>query len=598
MIVSRALSRASLNESDLGPTSGGVRRQGARPRAVALATLLFAIGCGAATVAAIPTPQAPKPAAKRATLAPEASGARHAVATENGEASKIALEVLRAGGDAVDAAIAGAFALGVATPTACGIGGGGFAVVYRAKTRETFVIDFREVAPIAVDVAALDRRPLRPDERGHVVGVPGEPAGLHALHAKYGKRAFRDDVAPAIALARRGFSLTDHVRKGAAYKEKDLRALAPTLAVRVLGEGGPLPTGTRITRPDLADTLQAIADRGPKAFYEGAVAQAIVDAARSVGSPMTLEDLSRYAPKIRKPVRFTFGEREIFTMPPPSAGGVMLAQALRAHAILAAKDGRGLAADPLGSGAYLHRVAEIMRGALDDRAHSIGDPEANPVDVDALITDARLAARLAKIDPWSTKAPAELKVDEHGTSHLSVVDAEGNAVALTTTVNGPFGARLVAGTTGIMLNDELDDFGRSIDAIGVRPNVPRPGARPTSSMTPTIVIERGLPVAVLGGSGGYRIATSVTAVALAHLVFGQSPGDAVGLPRIHAAGAKLFVEETFAPEIFADLEKRGETLVKAEAMNAVQIVAVSRKGGKVELTAASDPRKGGVALAE
>lgn len=559
----------------------------ARARQVGSLALLALVGCG--TVATIPKP---KPAPARKTLAPEAVGAKYAVATENGEASRIALDVLRAGGDAVDAAVAGALALGVATPTACGIGGGGFAVVYRAKTKEVLVVDFRETGPAAIDAAALDRRPLPPSERGHVVGVPGEVAGLHLLVSKYGKKSWHDDVLPAVALAKNGFLMTAHVARGSKMVENELRTLAPALGVRMLAAAGPMPVGTRILRPELSTTLQAIADKGPRVFYEGAIAQSIVDAAHAVGGTLSMADLAAYQPKLRKPIRFTLGSREIVTMPPPSAGGLMLAETLRAHTL------KKLDAAPYGSAETTHFIAELMRGALDDRARFIGDPDATPVDVDALLADARLSQRLAKIDPWSTKPPVELRVDEHGTSHLSIVDAEGNAVALTTTVNGPYGSKIVAGDTGILLNDELDDFGKTIDAIGNKPNVPRPGARPTSSMTPTIVLENGLPVMVVGGSGGTRIASSVTLASVAHLVFGMSPGDAVGWPRIHPIGSKLLVEPTFSPTVVAELGKRGETVTTAEAINAVQMVAVDRKGGTVRFVAASDPRKGGVALAE
>jgi len=557
-------------------------------------SILALVGCGVVTTTTIPSP---KPAAAKKTLAPEATGSRFAVATENGEASRIALDVLRAGGDAVDAAAAAALALGVATPTACGIGGGGFAVVWRAKTREAFVVDFRETAPLAIDASALDRRPLPPAERGHVIGAPGEVAGLHLLVSKFGKKAWRDDVLPAVALAKNGFLMTAHVARGSQMVENELRTLAPALAVRMLAAAGPMPVGTRILRPELSTTLQAIADKGPRTFYEGAIAQSIVDAAHAVGGTLSMADLASYQVKLRKPIRFALGTREVITMPPPSAGGAMLAETLRAHVLLSGK-GKGLDAAPFGSAETTHTLAELMRGALDDRARFIGDPDATPVDVDALLADARLAQRLAKIDPWSTKSPVELRIDEHGTSHISIVDAEGNAVALTTTVNGPYGSKVIAGDTGILLNDQIDDFGKTIDAIGNKPNVPRPGARPTSSMVPTIVVENGLPVMVVGGSGGMRIASSVTLASVAHLVFGLSPGDAVGFPRVHPIGGKLLAEPTFSKAVVAELGKRGEIVSTAEAINAVQLVAVDRKGGTARLVAASDPRKGGVALAE
>lgn len=540
------------------------------------------VGCAVFT-----TSNVPRPTPAKHTLAPEAHGSKFAVATENGDASRIAIDVLRAGGDAVDAAVATALALGVATPTACGVGGGGFAVIYRAKTKEALVIDFREVGPAAIDAAALDRRPLPDAERGHLVGVPGEVAGLHAIHTKYGKRPWRDDVTPAANLAKSGFTFTAHVARGTHDLEKELRTLTPLLGKLLIG----VPVGTKVVRADLAATLQKIADQGPKAFYEGPIAQAMVDAVKGAGGTLTLEDLAAYKPKLRTAIRFKLGTREVITMPPPSAGGVMLAEVLRSFELM------GKAPKPAewGTADTMHTVAELMRGALDDRARWIADPDANPVDVNALIADARLKKRLAMIDPWSSKAPIDLRVEEHGTSHLSIIDGEGNAVALTTTVNNGFGAKIVAGDTGIVLNDQMDDFNKT---TGTTPNVPKPNAKPTSSMTPTIVLENGLPVMVAGGSGGMRIATSVTLVSLAHLVFGVSAGDAVGWPRIHQKGPKLTIEAATSPTVAAELAKRGEWVETAEAINAVQLVTAARNGGITFFSAASDPRKGGVALAE
>jgi len=560
-------------------TSDAVARKGVPAVLVALA-----VGCAAK---ALPTPA---PAKSKPTAAPQAEGQKHAVATEHEAASKIARDVLRLGGDAVDAAAAAALALGVATPTACGVGGGGFAVVFRQKTKEVYVLDFRETAPAGLDVTALDARPLPPDKRGHLVGVPGEIAGLAKLVQKFGKRSFREDVLPAAELAEQGFMLSAHVARAAGYFEKPLRALVPTLGARLLGGGGPLPVGTKVVREDLARTLHTIAQQGPKAFYDGPLSEAMVDAAKAVGGTLTRKDLADYAPKERKPLTLQMGARTLYTMPAPSSGGLMLAQAMVARAHLGAMK--------IDSGVYLHTVAELMRGSLDDRARFVGDPEATPYDLAPLYAEARMKARLAKISPDKTHPPVELRIDEHGTSHLSIVDAEGNAVALTTTVNGPFGAKIVAGDTGILLNDQLDDFGKTADAIEKKPNVPRAGARPTSSMTPTVVIEDGKVIAVAGGSGGPRIATSVTLVMLARLVFGAAPGDAVGWPRIHATGSKLLLEPSFGTELGDDLTKRGETVEVTDALNAVQLIVVEPRPTGRWLGAAADPRKGGLSLAD
>jgi gamma-glutamyltranspeptidase / glutathione hydrolase len=541
--------------------------------------VLLAVGC--ATVTNPP----PKPQPAKRTLAPEAHGRKFAVATENGDASRIAMEVLRAGGDSVDAAVAAALALGVATPMSCGIGGGGFAVVYRAKTRETYVIDFREVAPAGIDAEALAHRPLADNNRGHYIGVPGEVAGLHALATKYAKRPWRDDVMPAVNLAKNGFTLSSHLHRASRELDKELRTFMPTLASKLLDASGPLPIGTKVVRGDLSATLQKLAEQGPKAFYEGPIAQAMVDAAKSVGGTLSLDDLAKYQPKVRKAIRFKIGTREVITMPPPSAGGLMLAEVLRGHELMGKKGEWGTAET-------FHVTAELMRGAIDDRMQFIADPDAHPVDVNALFADERLKKRIAMIDPWSSKSGTELRIEDHGTSHLSIIDGEGNAIALTTTVNTGFGAKVIAGDTGIILNDQMDDFSNAA------PNLPKAGAKPTSSMTPTIVLENDVPVMVAGGSGGTRIATSVALVSLAHLWFGLSAGDAVGWPRIHQRALKLTVEPTMSPTVLAELAKRGESLETVEAVNAVQLVTVARGVSETLFSAAADPRKGGVALAE
>jgi gamma-glutamyltranspeptidase/glutathione hydrolase len=291
-------------------------------------------------------------------------------------------------------------------------------------------------------------------------------------------------------------------------------------------------------------------------------------------------------------------------MPAPSAGGLMLLEALTMYGA-----NRSSALVPLGFGssAYLHTVAEVMRGAFADRARSAGDPDLDP-DVskafDAALDPAQLAVRRARIDPTKTHVPTDFKTKEGGTSHLIVADAAGNVVTLTTTVNGPFGSTVVAGDSGIVLNNELDDFTSLEDAnaFGTKnggPNRPRPRARPVSSMTPTIVLEGGVPIMALGGSGGTRIATGATQAALARLLFDLDPNACVSHPRMHAQGATLLVDPEIAPDVRDGLRARGET-VKDEPFTgaAIQMIAWQRTPGTpVKILAASDPRKGGFAAA-
>jgi gamma-glutamyltranspeptidase/glutathione hydrolase len=592
-----------------------MRRTDARWLAIAalLGTLSPIAGCPST-----PTATAPTTTTQAASASASASGsAAHAIepfaiAAENAEAAAAAEGALRAGGDAVDATVAAALVLGVATPTACGIGGGGFAVVWRAKEQTAYVIDFRETAPAKIDSAAFAMKKKPPELRGASMGIPGETLGLHTLVARWGRRTWKEDVEPAIEVARRGPAMTAHTARALAYFGKDLPTLVPEFASEWIPGGVVRAVGERSARTHLAETLTLIADQGPRVLYEGAIASEIVAAATKAGATLTLDDLKHYTTVDRAPLHVHWKGpnasahgREIFTMPPPSAGGVMLAELLVADDLLRARDGHGLDRDAWESGAYVHRVDELMRGAIDDRARFIGDPEMFPVDSNKLTGAAWLGARIAKLDDHTTHKPIDLRVEEHGTSHVSVLDGDGNAVSLTTTVNLPFGAMVEVPGRGIMLNDQLDDFSDATPPSGdpglARPdgmvtNAPRPGARPTSSMTPTIVVEDGKVVAVIGGSGGMRIATSVTWVTLATLLFGIDPATAIAAPRIHPSGADLYVEAGTPAELRKDLTSRGETIKEGPVFNAVTMIGVDRSGATPVLRAAGDARKGGVGI--
>lgn len=543
-----------------------------------------------------------------AAYPPSAEGGSVAVATDHADATRAAMEMLSKGGNAVDGAVAAALVLGVVNPTASGIGGGGFALVWSAKDKKVAAFDFRETAPARYDGAALYPKP-KPGEpprdrwafagpRGVVVGVPGELAGLELLNRRYGKKSLADDAAPAVLLAQNGFLLGRHTADVIA-KVKGRIANVPALSSTFMPNGAPAQFGVRIKRPELAGTLARFGALGKRSFYEGDTAQKIVDAVAGAGGTMTREDLAGYQVKERVPLSRTVDGRTIYTMPAPSAGGLMLLEALSMYG---ASKQSALASMGFGSSEYLHTIAEVMRGAFSDRARGAGDPDLDPAvekAYEAALDPAQLAARRAKIQPMKTRAPTEFKTREQGTSHLVVVDAEGNVVSLTTTVNGPFGASIVAGDTGILLNNELEDFSSPDDvkAYGLEgggPNRPRPRARPVSSMTPTIVVESGAPILALGGSGGTRIATGATQAALARLVFELDPNACVASPRIHVQGADLYVDREIANDVLWSLTARGET-VKEEPFqgSAIQLVAWQR--GRV--LAAADPRKAGLAMA-
>jgi gamma-glutamyltranspeptidase/glutathione hydrolase len=529
---------------------------------------------------------------------PRTSGARAparaGAATESSLVSRTALAVLARGGNAVDAVVAAALAAGVVAPSSSGLGGGGFALLYRASDRGVSVFDFRETAPAVIDAAAFERRPLPGAERGKLVGVPGEVRGLAELHRRFGKRPWSELVEPAERFARDGFPVELHLASMLAGKDGPRFRTVPSLA-RVFWHGAvPVLAGARVTRPELARTLHTLAVSGPEALYAGPLATDIVAAARRFGSTLGEQDLRGYRVRERQPLRFAWEGYEIVTMPPPSAGGLFLAEVLGSFT----RD--ELARAGLDSGLGLHLLAEVMRGALADRARYIGDPDVLPVDVRALLAPARLAARKAGISAERTRSVPALAGEDHGTHALVVADSEGNVVSLTTTVNTGFGAEIDGQTSGVILNDELDDFTAraATDALGVRspPNAARPGLRPTSSMMPTLVLRGGKPLFALGGSGGYSIPPSVTYALLRLLVRGETPENAVKSPRFRfdSHDYALVLDERLARAVRDDLTRRGETVRVTDARSAVQVLAFTPGG----VVGASDPRKGGAALVQ
>lgn len=551
---------------------------------------------GAVISATVPFPA-------HAAFAPSAEGSTLAVATDHAYATQAALELLHSGGNAFDGAIAAALTLGVVNPTASGLGGGGFALVYVAKERKIVALDFRETAPAQLDVERMLTK--NQPARGLAIGVPGEPAGLEWLSVHYGKKSLAADALPAAQLANTGFFVGHHLAEGVSRFHEYI-GLSPEIAQVFLPGGRPIEYRSTLRRPDLARTISRFGAEGAKPFYTGDVASKIVESARGAGGTLSASDLAGYRVHERAPLTKTIDGRTIATMPAPSAGGLMLLETLT---MFGANSSSPLASMGFGSSAYLHTIAEVMRGAISDRVRLASDPEVSPGVVAAYeqaLDAQQLAARRARIEPNKVLLAPEFRTQESGTSHLIVADAEGNVVTLTTTVNGPFGARVLAGDTGIVLNDELTDFSSAQDisgfgVIGLGPNRPRPGARPVSSMTPTIVLEGGVPILAAGGSGGQRIATGVTQATLSRLIFGMDAAACVSAPRIFVSGAtpEILVESEVAEDVRAGLRARGEK-VKDELMpfSAVQMVVWDRKGPAVRVFSASDPRKLGLAAAQ
>ncbi len=519
---------------------------------------------------------------------------RFAVAAENPSAAATAMQVLERGGSAVDAAIAGMLAAGVAQPVSSGLGGGGFALCWSAKGQRASFLDFRETAPGGIRPKHYEARPLADRSRGKWVGVPGEVAGIEALHQRWGVLPLGELFRPAAQLARQGFVVSRHMHRALRWKRSWVER-SPVYAA-IFAPLGKLAThGDQATNPALAKTLERLASEGPRAFYDGVVGRDVVATARAAGSRIVRRDLQDYQVLERAPLAVRWGEHLVYTAPPPSAGGLMVAETLTMHG----QD--ELTATGYGSGAYLHLLAETFRGAVADRIRAIGDPAFIKADVAALTSPARMRARRAKISLAATRSAESFGLNESGTSQIVTVDEAGNVAVVTSSVNSMFGARLVT-DGGFVLNDQLAAFtSKRLEQqyrAGRQPNAARAGARPVSSMTPTIVVRSASPVLALGGSGGTRIPASVTQALLARLAFGRTAQQCVSDVRIQApAAGGLRIEAEADAALLADLRRRGEVIEnRLPDYSAVQLVTIGARDGARLLEAASDPRKGGVAV--
>src|SRR5215510_11716015 len=501
----------------------------------------------------------------------EAVAARHGmVAAQEARAARIGVDVLEQGGNAVDAAVATGFALAVTYPRAGNIGGGGYMLIHLAGGKDT-AIDYRETAPAATtrDVF-LDERgeadPHKSQDSALAIGVPGTVAGLALAHAKYGsgKFTFAKLIAPAIALARDGIPIENDIADSLPRSQSRLARWPATTKI-FFADGRPLSPGATLLQRDLADTLGAIAREGPAAFYRGAIADKLVAAIRAAGGIMTREDLKRYQPIERTPTFGSYRGYRIISMPPSSSGGVALVEMLN---IL--EDYR---LGELDAATRVHLMVEAMKRAYFDRAKFLGDPAS--VTPPTYLTSKRFAASVReRIDParaataasfGSIFAPAR---EGDNTTHFSVVDRFGNAVANTTTLNLSYGLGLVAEGTGILLNNELDDFAAKPGApnayglIGGDANAPGPRKRPLSSMTPTIVFRDGRVFLVTGTPGGSRIITMVLQVISNVVDHQMNIAEAVFAPRIHHQWLPdmVFAESGFSPDTIRLLEAKGHKL--------------------------------------
>lgn len=515
----------------------------------------------------------------------------HPLATEAGH------EILAAGGNAFDAAVAVSAALAVVEPYSSGVGGGGFWLLHRARDGHEVMIDGRERAPLAA------HRDLYLDEKGEVVpalsmdgalaaAIPGEPAALDHLAKEYGRLPLTRSLAPAIRLAREGFPVTAHYRRMAAFRLDALRASPPAAHTFLLDDEVP-PLGHLIRQPELAQTLQALAQRGAAGFYRGTVGRRLVAGVGAAGGIWRDEDLSGYRVVERAPVRGHYRGLTITSAAPPSSGGIALLTMLN---ILAQYD---LAR--LDEATRTHLTIEAMRRAYRDRADYLGDPDFVTIPVARLASPDYGAGLAASIRPDRATPSADLPAamalpGGNHTTHLSVLDRDGNYVAATLSINYPFGSGMVVEGTGVLLNDEMDDFSATPGApnayglVGAEANAIAPGKRPLSSMTPTFVSGPD-GVAILGTPGGSRIITMVL-LGVLEVAEGKGVTAWVSRPRFHhqyLPDSVAFEPGAFSPELQDELTLLGHILQAGESpWGNMQAIWWARKSG--EVTAASDPR--------
>jgi len=531
------------------------------------------------------------------------------VVSQEHYASEAGLETLKAGGNAVDAAVATGFALAVTHPQAGNIGGGGFMMVYLKDQNKTIAIDYREMAPAAAtrDMflgadGEVDRRMAFFSYKSS--GTPGTVKGLVEALEKYGTLSLEKVMAPAIRLAEEGFPMTWGLEESLTRYQKRLKSDATSATYFYKPDGSPYQTGELFKQPDLAKTLKAISANGAAGFYEGWVADRLVETMQKGGGLISHEDLKGYEVKYRQPIEGSFRGMKVVTMPPPSSGGIHIVQMLN---VLEGWDLKGLGHN---SAAYIHRMAETMKYAYADRSKYLGDPDFFEVPVKALTSKGYGASIRGKIDltkatPSTEISPAsKLPEESNDTTHFSVMDSAGNMVANTYTLNFTYGNGMSVSGAGFLLNNEMDDFSakpgtpNAFGLLGGEANAIEPGKRPLSSMTPTLVFKDGQPLLATGSPGGSTIITTVLQVVLNVTEFNMNVQEATDVPRFHH---QWFPDQIFTgPGISIDtrriLAEMGHTLNtvpaggKNRVLGATQSIVLTPEG---MIHGAADPRRPG-----
>jgi len=527
------------------------------------------------------------------------------VVSSSRDAAKAGAEILASGGNAVDAAVATAFAVAVTQPYSAGLGGGVF-VLLQTPDGEVVAIDSRETAPAAAtrDMYVGEDVPKRASLVGPLaVAVPSFALGMEMVLRRWGTKPLAEVLIPAIRLADKGFVYGAYHSGMLAYMSKHLDAERFPETARIhfapLDGGAPRP-GQRLVQKDLAETLRRVAKEGADVIHGGSIGRAIVKEVKRRGGILTMADLAAYRPKVREPVSGRYRGYEVYSFPPPSSGGAVLIECLNVL------EGFDLKARGAGSSASLHMIAEAMKLAFADRAAYMGDSDFVDVPLDWLVSKRYGESQRRRIDKDKVtvvEGPG-LPNDDAGTAHLSVTDAKGGAVAITMTINTPFGSLITVPGTGIVLNNEMDDFSIApdtpnsyglVDTRGA--NSIKPGKRPLSSMTPTILTRKGRPFMVTGSPGGPRIISTTLLTILNVIDYEMTAQEAVSVPRFHHQWQpdKLRVEPETPADVVEALRARGhEVDVEKRHWSAAEVIVIDPKTGLH--AGGSDPRTDGAAV--
>ncbi len=521
------------------------------------------------------------------------------ISSQGSRATAAAIEILNKGGNLFDAFTALSFAIGVERPHSTGIGGGGFVLFYHAKEKKVYSLDFREVAPRkASSTMFLDEKgEAIPDKSltgGLAVAVPGHVAGVLEIQKKFGVLPLKTVLQPAIQMAEEGFPVYPALNKATTSSKARLSLFPASKKIFLTEQGEPWPIGHQLIQKDLAKTLRQIAAQGARGFYQGAVSRKISSSIGKVGGWLDQKDLASYKAKWREPLKGTYDQYEIFSQAPPSSGGMHVIEMLN----MLEKD--DLSKWGPQDARSIHLTASAMQKAFFDRAQYAGDPDFASIPVSKLISKEYASQSRSEMDLNIAKHATDFKLKEESpdTTHFSLMDQEGNAIVSTQTINGYFGSAMVADGTGVVLNNEMDDFAAKVGAsnlfgaIGGKNNLVEPGKRPVSSMSPTLVMKDGKPVLAVGTPSGTRIITCVTLTVLNVLEYHLPLWDAVSATRYHEQWQpdELQIEAPmFAKQTLDELQKK--TWKIQEKDGGCRIQAIQNENGT--LHGVSDPREEG-----